>query len=45
MTYLDRKRRISIDAIIDEIKRQKTDNASGSLISVVTGKHIVHYGI
>ena len=49
MTYLDRKRRVSIDQLlIDEINKQMSflqDNASVSGISVVTGKNIVHYGI
>ena len=47
MTYLDRKRRISIDVVIEEINKQKSlqqpDNASGSFKSVLTGKNIVHY--
>ena len=49
MTYLDRKRRISIDVVIEEIKKQKSfqqpDNASGSFKSVLTGKNIVCYVI
>ncbi len=49
MTYLDRKRRISIDAVIEEVNKQKSfqqsDNASGSFKSVLTGKNIVCYVI